>query len=62
MRSLRRDTFLLLGALAALREAQFLTLNILMESLVHGMFMEMNWLNIMLVIEAVVELVMHGVS
>ncbi len=53
---------LLLRALAALRKAQFLTLSILMESLVHCMFMEVNWLYIMLIIEAVVELVMHRMS
>ncbi len=52
-----------MGSLATLREAQFLTLSILMvDSLEHGMFMEMNRLDIMLVIEGVIELAMHSMS
>lgn len=52
-----------MGSLATLREAQFLTFSILMvDSLEHCMFMEMNRLDIMLVIEGVIELAMHSMS
>ena len=51
-----------LALLTTLREAQFLFWHIFMESFMHGMLMEVNGLDIMLIIVAMVELTGHGMS